>query len=236
MVKGLKIFQAIKNRIWGQFPQISYSRSGEDLIIEELFKGKMNGFYIDIGAFHPKDYSNTYKYYLNGWNGINIDANVDAIKLFDKFRPRDKNIFAAISDIEVEKYFYKFENDSSMNTLSSEFAEEAIRDFELKVSSKQFVKTRRLDNLLSELSIDQPIDFISIDVEGHDLEVLMSNNWEKFRSKAIIIETSGSIIEATQSDNEIVKYITAQNYVLIAYTYVTPKVGNLVFVDKDFHV
>src|SRR3989344_4572766 len=56
----------------------SYSQSGEDMILRSIFDDKKEGFYVDVGAFHPKLYSNTYYFYKRGWRGINIEPNPGA--------------------------------------------------------------------------------------------------------------------------------------------------------------
>ncbi|MES2650180.1 MAG: FkbM family methyltransferase [Bacteroidota bacterium] len=233
MINGLKILQAIKYRLWGRFPQLSYSRSGEDLILEEIFRTVGSGFYIDIGAYHPKKYSNTYKFYMNGWTGINIDANDDLIDLFQKHRPKDVNMFTAVSDVEEDKIFYKFKDDSSMNTISTDFANEALDKYGLKIHEQKNIKTKRLDTILTELNIERQIDFISIDVEGHDLEVLKSNDWERFRFKVVLIETDFNIYDINTQNNEVINFLHQNNYTLVAHTFINLKVGNLFFLDKS---
>ena len=79
----------------------SYSQHGEDLFINEYFRKKNAGFYVDIGCFHPLKYNNTHLLYKNGWSGINIDLNPASIDLFNILRPSDYNFCAAISrDVE----------------------------------------------------------------------------------------------------------------------------------------
>ena len=76
----------------------SYSQEGEDIILARIFGKQQNGFYVDVGAHHPYRFSNTYFFYKRGWKGINIDAMPGSMKIFNKYRPRDKNIEAGISD------------------------------------------------------------------------------------------------------------------------------------------
>ena len=84
----------------------SYSQEGEDMILRRLFERKDKGVYIDVGAHHPKKFSNTYYFYKKGWSGINLDAMPGSMLRFDKVRPRDLNIETAISDTkETLKYF-----------------------------------------------------------------------------------------------------------------------------------
>jgi hypothetical protein len=52
----------------------SYSQEGEDMVLYRTFETVKEGFYVDVGAHHPDRFSNTYKFYKQGWRGINIDA------------------------------------------------------------------------------------------------------------------------------------------------------------------
>ena len=80
-----------------QSSNYSYAQEGEDRILMRYFDGRKKGFYLDVGAHHPKLYSNTYLFYNQGWNGINIDAMPGSMEIFNKQRSRDINIEAAIS-------------------------------------------------------------------------------------------------------------------------------------------
>ena len=70
----------------------SYSQNGEDIYILKYFNNKKKGFYVDIGAYHPKRFSNTYLLNKNNWSGVNIEANPNLIKKFLKDRPNDINL------------------------------------------------------------------------------------------------------------------------------------------------
>lgn len=74
----------------------SFSQEGEDVILQDLFLKKKKGTYIDIGAHHPKRFSNTYFYYRRGWRGINIDAQPGSMNLFNIYRKKDINIECGI--------------------------------------------------------------------------------------------------------------------------------------------
>ena len=84
----------------------SYSQFQEDLFIDNFFRNKSRGFYIDIGCYHPVKYSNTALLFNNGWSGINIDLNQTSIDLFNIARKRDKNICAALSNKDESSEFY----------------------------------------------------------------------------------------------------------------------------------
>ena len=75
-----------------------FSSAGEDMILRHLIgSDKMDGFYVDVGAYQPVLSSNTYFFYLNGWRGINIEARPGSQALFDKVRSRDVNLELGIS-------------------------------------------------------------------------------------------------------------------------------------------
>ena len=92
-----KIIEFRNNNLDG-YATKSYSQEGEDMILKRLFGGQKFGFYVDVGAHHPKRFSNTYYFYKKGWRGINIDAMPGSMIAFDKLRPRDINIERPISD------------------------------------------------------------------------------------------------------------------------------------------
>jgi FkbM family methyltransferase len=161
---------------------IAFSQEGEDLILNRIFSGKHQGFYIDIGAHHPVRFSNTYLFYKMGWRGINIDAMPGSMKPFQKHRSRDINLEVPINSTSTEIDFYIF-NDPALNGFSKELSLKRDSESEIfKIEKTLKLKTYRLDEILNKhLPKNQPIDFMSVDVEGLDLEVLKSNNWEKYR-------------------------------------------------------
>lgn len=79
---------------------LCYSQEGEDLILETFFDEVKNGFFVDIGAYDPIRFSNTYLFYLKGWTGINIDARPESMNDFDEIRPKDINLEIAIGQQE----------------------------------------------------------------------------------------------------------------------------------------
>jgi len=196
----------------------SFSQGGEDIILRNIFYHKLTnniiGFYIDIGAYHPYKGSNTFLFYLHGWQGINIDANKKAIAHFNKLRKRDININCAISDKEEELIYYYYGETFSINTFSEEYANKFGSNYNVE---KIKMKTCRLDTILDKYLIpNQNIDFLNIDVEGLDYNVLLSNNWEKYRPNVIIVELS-----ETKYDDIILtdtyKFLISKNYSMLTF-------------------
>ena len=123
--------------------KITYSQFGEDAIIFNILTTRMKktdaGFYVDIGAFHPRLFSNTKILSIMGWSGINIDANKDSIDLFNKERPNDINICCGVAPTDGELTYHKFSNNSTINitdavnTFSPERAKKLQDDHNFKL-------------------------------------------------------------------------------------------------------
>ena len=208
------------NRYIGEHYQKSYAQQGEDIVLQRILSGIDKGFYVDIGAHHPKRFSNTYFYYKKGWHGINVEPNPNTKRLFDKIRPRDINLEIPISDKEEELTYYMF-NDPALNGFSKDISNEVkeIKDYRLIGIVK--MKTRTLSSILDEyLPKGQKIDFLSIDVEGFDLKVLSSNDWEKYKPTVILAEDKEFKVN-NLGDSSIYRFLSLQKYELIAKTFNT---------------
>lgn len=203
----------------GQYVIRSYAQDGEDIILQKIFPDRNSGVYIDVGAHHPKRFSNTYLLYKIGWKGINIDAMPGSMRLFNKQRPRDINIEAAVSDKKETLVYYIF-NEPALNGFSTDISLERNRTEQFKIVGKLNIDTRRLEDILDEHELfkEKVIDFLTIDVEGLDFNVLKSNNWKKYQPRVIIIEMLGLSIEKV-IESEMYNYLSEMKYVLFAKTY-----------------
>ena len=163
------------------------SQFNEEKNILNLFEKNYIGTYVDIGCFHPTKYSNTRKMYNLGWSGLNIDLNPITIELFNFKRPKDINICAALSN-KIKKTKLYFHHDlSSQNTLSGNHVLWMRKNFGLTKLKTKTIKTSRLDNILKRSKINN-IDFLNIDIEGLELEVMSTINFNKLNIKVICIE------------------------------------------------
>ena len=198
----------------------SFSSAGEDMILRHILgSDKMSGFYVDIGAFHPKLFSNTYFFYLNGWRGINVEARPGSKELFDKVRPRDINLEIGVSRERGSLTYYFIAEDSPMNSFSSDF----LRQIEMldQVRSEIPVSTMPLAEILERhVPPGQSIDFMNVDVEGHDFEVLESNDWKRFRPRIIVVEDE----KLDPRESQIVRMLNEHGYELCAQ--------NVIILDK----
>lgn len=219
----------IKNNYFDSYALKSYSQEGEDMVLRRLFEKQKTGFYVDVGAHHPKRFSNTYFFYKKGWNGINIDAMPNSMKLFNKIRPRDINIEKPVSDKKQVLTYYAF-NEPALNGFSKELSLERDGKGNYFVKFTKDIETSTLEEILeNNLPKNQAIDFLSIDVEGLDFMVLKSNNFEKYRPKVILIEILGSSLNDIEK-NEITKYLQQFDYSIYAKA-----VNTVIFIERKFH-
>jgi len=169
-------------------PQMSYAQDGEDLILDRLLDRPEKGFFVDVGAHHPARFSNTYLFYQRGWRGINIDAQPGSMRAFARKRPRDINIECGVAGEAGRLSYYRF-NEPALNTFNPEEAHRKNRTPYHLIDTVE-VEVQRLDALLQRhLPPDQVIDFLSVDVEGKDEEVLASNDWTRYRPRFVLAET-----------------------------------------------
>ncbi len=209
---------------YSNFKTLSYSQEGEDLIISRFFEGQPKGFFVDIGAHHPKRFSNTYLLYMKGWTGINIDPMPGIMNLFNKTRPNDINLEIGISAEDSELTYYIF-NERALNTFSKREASIKAQIDPLKyfIVKEQVINTYPLSTILDRYlkNSSHNIDLMSIDVEGLDLDVLISNDWIKYRPKLILVEELRTNIEMLFKNSEINKFLQSNNYSLYYRTYNT---------------
>jgi FkbM family methyltransferase len=215
----MKIFKKFINLYYDyKYANRSFSQEGEDQLLYRLLNGKNSGFYIDIGAHHPFKYSNTYKFYKLGWRGINIDAMPGSMKFFNKIRPLDINIEVPISSKTEILNYYIF-NEPALNTFSKEEAnyKDGLNDYKILNTIK--LQTSTLEQLLlKNMAKNQKIDFMSIDVEGFDLDVLKSNNWDLFKPDYILIEELSDIENIINKKSKVNIFLQNHGYTFIART------------------
>ena len=191
------------------------SQFGEEKFILNFFDKKYKGKFLDIGCFHPTRHNNTYKMYKNGWRGINIDLNPLTIDLFNFARSKDININAAISDNEENKTLYFVDELNTQNTLEANHLSFLKNHHNLKEEeiSHQEIKTKKLDKILDTYNFND-IDFMNIDVEGHELNILNSIDFNKYRINFICIEMIDHNDQAKLINEKLNIILEKNNYVL----------------------
>jgi len=206
------------NKFINRYYQKSYAQEGEDLILYRMIYGKIEkGFYVDVGAHHPKRFSNTYFFYEQGWQGINIEPMPGSKRNFDKVRTRDINLEIPINSTEKELTYYIF-NDPALNGFSKDLSLLRNQSPDYRIIKTVNMKTKTLSSVLNEhLSGEQKINLLSIDVEGLDLEVLKSNDWRNYKPDFIMVEEKEfNIVQPEQSN--IFSFLKQMNYQLVAKT------------------
>jgi len=163
--------------------KFTYAQEGEDIIAQALLP-EAKGFYVEVGAFHPVSISNTYLFYRKGWRGIVIEPVPEVVQLFRLRRPGDVVVECAVSNEEGERSFDIMpagETNRLNGESTSELAKAPLRSIQ--------VRCRKLASILDEhLPAGKTIDFLSIDTEGHDLKVLQSNDWLRYRPRLLAVE------------------------------------------------
>ena len=192
----------------------SYSQNQEDLFIDDYFKNCKNGFYVDIGCYHPIRYNNTALLFNRGWKGVNIDMNQTSIDLFNIIRKKDINICAAISNANKEVTQFTDHPFSPVNTIDKNFSKAISK----KLSTKNFLEkkifTYTFDYIIKKNKTKiNTIDFLNIDVESHDFEVLQSIDLFNFKPKIICIEIENPLDNSNYK--KIKNYLQRYNYYLI---------------------
>lgn len=208
---------------------IYFSSFGEDIVLKNIFHRKQGGLYVDVGCWHPKWGSNSYLLHHKGWEGINIDMDAFKIEMFNISRKNATNVCTAISDEVKNITYFSSKDHSAMNTIDPEFAKAATDskqglDYELKKTT-----SRTLDSIIAATQhASTEIDLLSIDVEGHELPVLRSLDFELYKPKVLVVELHEETIEAIL-EHELYKYITSKKYSL--FSWVLP---SLIFVRHGY--
>ena len=230
MLKLIKVF--IKSLT---HKKISYSYGGVDLLILDIFKNQKKGYYLDIGCAHPIKNNNTYLLYRKGWNGINIDLDKENIDLFNSYRKRDFNVTAAVSDKEGETDLYFYHNKSALNTISKQNADFQKAD----ISSIKKIKTQSINKILKNSPYkDQKIDFLSVDVEGSELDIFKNFDFNKYSPKVIVVEFLDLSLKKLEIKNlNINNMIKSKIFELIqskGYTLANVLHSDLIFIKNSF--
>ena len=165
----------------------SFSQYNEDILIDSIFNNKRKGFYVDIGANDPDIFNNTKRFYEKGWHGINIEPNPLLYNKLREKRNNDINLNMGIGPQNIELDFYQMSEDT-LSSFSKEILRKNQKMFGAKVIDVRKIKVVPLAEIFDKYVKENIIDFISLDVEGLELEVLRSNNWERYKPRLVLVE------------------------------------------------
>lgn len=167
-------------------PSISYAQQYEDMHLLRCFGDQPTGFYIDAGAGHPIHSNVSFLFYLRGWSGIAVEPNSWLSQLSEGVRKRDRNIEALLGAEPGQAIYHLVDEFHGLSTTVESHAD-AVRK-EYGKSARVFpVPVTTLDHICSKHAPAQ-IDFLKIDVEGAEPQVLQGNDWRRFRPKVILVE------------------------------------------------
>ena len=165
---------------------VSYAQNFEDLVLERIFHDQASGFYIDVGAGDPVNDSVTHLFHARGWRGISIEPDRRLFARLAAARPRDVNLNIAVGERAETRRFFEL----SVPGLSSLDAECAAMAAERgAVATETTVAVETLAEICRRHA-DAPIDFLKVDVEGWERQVLASNDWRRFRPKIVLVEAT----------------------------------------------
>jgi len=217
-----------------KYKKISYSFNAVDLIIDYIFKNKNNGFYLDVGSQHPISNNNTYLLFRRGWSGINIDLDKKNIDLFNTARPNDINLNLAISSDVAEKKLYFYHDKSPINTL-----DKVVSDFQTSTVKKiKRIKTTTLNIALQNLKFNNKIDYMNLDVEGHEMDIFKAFDLSLYKPSIISVEFLDLDMKCLEfKNNDLQRIVNSDLYKHLInnkYHFVNWLHGDLIFVHRDF--
>ncbi len=195
----------------------SFSQDGEDVVLLAFFENKKRyrGFFVDVGAHHPVRFSNTWIFYRRGWRGINIDPTPGSMRRFRLLRGRDINLEIGVGSKASSLTFFCF-NEPALNTFDPDLAKSRNTGHPYRITKEVSVPIKPLAQILDEtLPQGQKIDFLTIDVEGLDFEVLQSNDWTKYPAEFVLVEDPNFRPDAPEGSN-IYRYLKSQGYRVVA--------------------
>ena len=170
--------------------RIGRAQYGEDRVALHFLGHRRGGFYADFGAHHPVRLSNTWLLHAAyGWRGLNVDADAELMQAFRRLRPRDINVTAAIGPGKAPVEFTVFEKRLE-STLDPARAARTGRRREV-IARHSLVPRTIAEIFEAHLPPDQAIDFMSVDLEGADLDALGTNDWARFRPELVCVEDFG---------------------------------------------
>jgi len=200
--KILKIYRNKK-------PSIHYGEFGEDILINRILKNIKTGRYVDVGCYHPFKGSLTVQLYKRGWRGINIDLSKSSIDLFNLVRKKDINLNIAVSDFNGQTNYFENSPINQQNSL-------------IKSNDNQkMIKTdcKNLNFILGENKFEK-FEYLNIDVEGNENNVIKGIDFSKYRPILITVENNNLHIK-DYMQSEVYKILTGNNFTFIGKIGVT---------------
>jgi FkbM family methyltransferase len=225
----MRVLENVVQRLLLPGCQTTYSQFGEDLILQHLFGnlGIDQPTYLDIGANNPRACSNTYYFYRRGSSGVLIEPNPRLSQRLSSARPRDIVVQAGVgltSESEADLYVFP-RNFDGLSTFSKAEATH-WETIGLKGHGKMHVESIIRVPLVSVNDVmathfqNRLPNLLSLDIEGLDLDVLKSLDFERFAPDVLCVETlSYDKNQNGYKRRDIIEFVVAKNYVAYADTW-----------------
>jgi FkbM family methyltransferase len=164
---------------------LSYTQNMEDYHLAIAFEGQVKGFYVDVGAGHPVADNVSLWFYERGWNGIVVEPQSALARLYSRIRPKDLLYQGILGRERGTATFFQFDRLHGLSTTVAAHANNAETFGD--TCSTLTLPMIPLATLLENHHVPE-IDFLKIDVEGAEADVIAGNDWERFRPKILVIE------------------------------------------------
>jgi FkbM family methyltransferase len=201
--------------------RVHFSQWGEDIILWHHLWHRRGGFYIDVGAHHPHYLSNTALLHdYNQWSGINIEPDDRLIQAFHQVRPADINICCGVGAEAGVQRLATFD-DGSVNSFDPAAVERQLAHGGKTLLGWRDVQIRTLRDIVEQhVPAGRGVDLLNVDVEGWDLQVLQSNDWDRCRPEFILVNDHSMYLMKAH-ENRIALFLETFGYRLISQTLAT---------------
>jgi len=235
MIAGVK--KAIKRMVFAVVkPPIktimsSYAQAGEDAILRYLFEstGVRHPSYLELGVCKPDIGSNTYLFYQTGSKGVCVEADASLIDKIKAVRSEDVVLNVGVGNEDGKELDFFIFNEPSLNTMNREEAESRERHGTYRITKVVKIKVQTVNTVIADHFPSFP-DLLSIDIEGMDLAVLKTLDFERYPIPAICVETcTYSENHIKPKDYSVQDFMLKQGYFIYADTYI-----NTVFVNSKW--
>lgn len=181
------------------------SQFGEDVFVGKFFYGNRTGTWLDIGAFHPRIASNTERLRRRCWTGINVDADPAKMRLFRWFRRSDLNICAAVAGPDAGSAVLCRQDGSSYGSM----------DRLQMTASPGGLATRTVSDVLAEAHPER-LDFVSIDVEGLEADILAAFPFDSYTPDLFCIEVLDTTLDGV-TGSVVTDLLARQGYQIVGW-------------------
>ncbi|HLA58618.1 MAG TPA: FkbM family methyltransferase [Puia sp.] len=183
-----------------------YSQHGEDFLLNEIFKGKRDGYFVEVGCLDGIEYSNSYHFEKKGWKGACIEAHNDFINSLFKNRPNSTIVHCAVGEDNKENVTFYANKVGSLSTLDKNEEERWKKNYSADFHGfeEQHVSMRTLTSIFDQLAL-KTIDFVSLDIEGYEVKALSGLDFAKYKPRVFVIEYKDEL-HKSQLDEILFKY------------------------------